>query len=166
MRRRVWVGTLVQGVVFIGLLFVFGLYQTRLAPIGSAPGFSAPASDGGRIHLKDYLGAPVLLRFWATWCGICGLEQDNVEAIAEDYRVVNVAIQSGGVADVRRFLREHAFRFRSAVDTDGAIAKAYGVRNVPATFVLSQSGEIDFATVGYSSEWGLRARLLWSEWRN
>ena len=77
-------------------------------------------------------GTPVLVDFWAPWCGPCKAISPIIESLAE----------------------EHAGKMKVAkinVDDDGAIAAEYGVRGIP-TLVLFQDGEIKGSMVGAATK--------------
>ena len=80
------------------LVLVFLVVQawlTRDAPRGAAPEIRGTLLDGSPITLSSLQGQPVLLHFWATWCPICSLEQGSIVAIAQQHRVLTIAIDEG-----------------------------------------------------------------------
>jgi peroxiredoxin len=123
------------------------------------PALHATRLDGQAMTLTSLRGQPVLVYFWATWCPVCRLEQGGIESLANDYRVVAVAMQSGTPADVSRYAHEHGLRAPIINDPDGTIAATWGVRATPTSFVIDRDGQIRFREVGYTSEIGLRLRL-------
>jgi len=136
--------------------------QQNLAS-GSAIAFEGISLDGQTISLQDFRGQPVLLHFWATWCGVCSAMADNVEAVARDYRVVTVASQSGDSDRVRAYVAENKLSFPVLNDPDGQLARRYGVSAFPTTFVIDKSGKIRYAEVGFTTEIGLRLRAFLTE---
>jgi len=118
--------------------------------------------DGQSFDLEHFRGRPVLVYFWATWCAVCRVEQDNIEALNADLPVVGVALQSGSPEKVRAYMRENGLRVAVRNDPDGAIAAAWGVRATPTGFVIDPNGRIRFREVGYTSEWGWRLRMWWA----
>ncbi len=108
------------------------------------------------------LPKPAIVYFWASWCGICKAMQSTVLSLAGDTPMITVAMQSGDVVTVRDYMIGRPFHVPTLVDADGSVARTYGVRGVPATFVLDREGSIRFATTGYTSELGLRLRLWWA----
>lgn len=134
-------------------------YQQRDAPSGVAPPLVGSDLHGERVSLADYRGKPVMLHFWATWCGVCTAEQPNVDAIARELPVLSVASQSGTARAVEAHVREHDVVPRVVMDTSGALAKRFGVGAFPTTFVLDEDGEIRHVEVGYTTELGLRLRM-------
>ena len=61
---------------------------------------------------------------------------------------------------MKRYLEENELQMPVMMDESGDLARHWNVNGVPATFVVDSEGNIDYATVGYSSELGLRARLM------
>lgn len=135
-------------------------YQTRTLAIGLAPELRAETILGSEsIDLTGPAQGPQLIYFWATWCPICRLEQSTISALTQDYSVITVAMQSGTASEVRAYLTEQALDWKTIADTSGEIATDWGVQAVPASFILDSEGRIRSRTVGYTTGWGLRARL-------
>lgn len=130
---------------------------------GLAPELSGVTSNGASFPGRD--GArPRLIYFWASWCGICAAMADTIGNVSADVSTVTIALQSGGPDDIRRHLADRASTFPPVLaDEQGKLATAFGVRGVPAVFVLNRAGEIRFANTGYMSEAGLRLRLWMAE---
>lgn len=151
--------------------FGVALWQTRHVPTGAAPEFVAPpasAVDGAEWSLAQWRaahpGRPVALHFWADWCPVCKLEQDNVTRIASHWPVLTVAMRSGDAAAVRRELARRQLPWTAVADPHGQIAARYGVGAVPAFIVLDANGRIRAASVGYTSMAGMWWRLAWADW--
>ncbi len=157
-----WLILLVEIVFFIGLYLGFRAWQQKDIVSGQAPMFSTTTLDGEYITSRDYRGEPLLIHFWATWCPVCRFEQDTIQAIAQDWPVVTVATQSGGIDEISAYLDEHDLDFPVIIDSDGDMASRYGIAGVPTSFILDSEGEIRFTTVGYTTEIGLRSRLWWT----
>ncbi|MEJ2509848.1 MAG: redoxin domain-containing protein, partial [Gammaproteobacteria bacterium] len=87
----------------------------------------------------------------------------SIASIAKDYRVITVAQQSGSADAIRAYLHKHQVDFPVLADPDGSLSRRYGVRAVPASFVVGPRGRIRFVEVGYTTELGLRARLWWAQ---
>lgn len=151
------------------VLLAVHLWQTRHVPSGPAPDFSAPAvaaPAGTTLSLAQWRaahpGKPVALNFWAEWCPVCRLEQDNVSRVASRWPVLTVALRSGDAAAVQRELARRGLPWPSVVDPHGEIAAAYGVSAVPAFIVIDAEGRIRASSVGYTTKPGLWLRLLWA----
>lgn len=144
--------------VFAGIHF----WQTRGVHYGPAPALTGTLLDGSPASLAAERGEPVLVHFWAEWCPICKLEQDSIEALSKDYRVLSVATTSGDTEAVQAFMKREGLSFPAIVDEDGAIGRQWGVKGVPASFIVGPDGNVAHATVGYTTGLGLRLRLWWA----
>ncbi len=146
-------------------------WQTRGVPAGLAPDLPVVVitPDGAARHttLAEWRalhpGSAVALHFWADWCPVCRLEQDNITRVGRDWPVLTVGMQSGGSAKLAATLRARALPWSVAPDADGSITRAHGFAAVPAFAVVAPDGTLRSASVGYTSELGMRMRLWWSQ---
>ncbi len=158
---------MVEALAIIGIVLVVQLWQARGLPEGPAPVLSGATPDGRLLNLADTVaaaaGKPVLVSFWATWCGVCTAEDGNIDAIARDTSVLTVAVQSGDPASVAAHLQKRGLGFPAVNDPDGQLSAAWNVRGLPTHFIVDGQGNVRFRVVGYATTWGLRARLWWAE---
>jgi thiol-disulfide isomerase/thioredoxin len=161
-KARRWGKWLLELLVFAALFFGLRAYMSYGAASGLAPPLAGALLDGQDIRLEDYRGQPVLVHFWATWCPVCKLMQDSVASLAEDHPVLSVAMQSGEAAEISAYLRERGVSLPVLPDPAGILSSRYGVRGVPASFVIDGEGQVRFVEIGYTSELGLRFRLYWA----
>jgi peroxiredoxin len=148
-----------EAVLFILLLLGVHWWQTRELPAGPALALDGTLLDGRSASLSALRGRPVLVHFWATWCPVCKLEQNSINAIARDHQVYSVAMQSGSDQAVLAHVTQNHLNFPVINDADGALARRWGIRGVPTSFILDAAGHIRFVEVGYTTEAGLRLRL-------
>jgi len=143
------------------LVLILGVraWQQRDMVSGPAPALAGHLLDGKPVALAAYAGRPVLVHFWATWCPVCRVEQGSIDALARDAAVVTIAMQSGDRDAVVQYLHKEALSFPVLNDPDGAIATRWGVRAVPASFIVDSAGQIRYVEVGYTTGAGLRLRL-------
>ena len=154
-----WVKITLEVLFFILLYLALRAYMQRDVISGSAPPIQATTIQQQPFNLATSTPKPVLVHFWATWCGICKLEQDSIQALSEDYNVITVAMQSGSDQEVQAYLDEHQLTFKVINDVDDTWVSAYGVRGVPASFVVNSDNQITSSEVGYTTGWGLRLRM-------
>jgi peroxiredoxin len=154
---------------WLGLIAVFLVAQSwmdRALVRDQPPPLETRSLDGAAFAWGDVAGHPSVLYFWATWCPICGATRSNLEAVARDHPVISVALQSGSERELRDYVRDERFTLPVYPDPDGALAARYGLRGVPAIFIVDAQGSIRYSMTGYTSELGLRARLwLAAHWR-
>ncbi len=146
-------------VVLAGIVLAVRAWQTRDAPHGPAPELAAAALDGSPVSLAEHRGHPVLVHFWATWCGVCRAEQGTIDGLAEDHDVITVAAQSGSPEQVAAFLEHEGLHFPAVADPTGQLTQRWGVHAFPTSFVIDPDGSIRSVEVGYTTSLGLRARL-------
>lgn len=161
------------GTLALVFVVVFGVqaWQTRHVPTGPAPelAFTLIGLDGSRVDTTlaewraQHPGQPVALHIWAEWCPICRTEEHSVTRLARDWPVLTVAMQSGPADAVARVLAKRELPWTTAIDARGALAQTLGFRAVPAFVVVDADGRLRSASVGYTSEIGMRLRLWWAK---
>ena len=154
---------LTTGLLYLVIFFVLSQgvswWKSRNAMTGNLSELNVVLMDGTQYSISSLSGKPVLLHFWATWCPICDLQKNSVDSIAQDYPVVSIASWSEGEAEVKRYMLENGLTFPVMLDDSGQLAQSFGLKGVPASFILSPGGEIKYVETGYTTEAGLRLRL-------
>lgn len=110
-----------------------------------APDFSLETLDGDVFSLQDVRGTPVVLNFWATWCGPCRRELPALQAAAERYdgEVLIVGVDQGEEAPtVQAFVDELGLTFAIPMDEEMEVAREYNVKGMPTTFFIDADGVI------------------------
>lgn len=144
-------------------IFIIRVYQQQDLTIGLVPSFSSQTLSGEVMNSNPMPDKGSLIHFWATWCPVCNLENDNIQAISEDYKVLNIAIQSGSDLEIYAYAEENNMKPDNIInDQSGSIAKLFGVRGTPSSFFVNTKGQIQFTEVGYVTTLGYRFRLWWA----
>jgi cytochrome c biogenesis protein CcmG/thiol:disulfide interchange protein DsbE len=150
MNRTVLLVGVAIAAALIGILFL-GLgknpNEIRTPLIGKpAPTFVLREVGTDRIvDLAQLRGKPVVLNFWATWCGPCWEEHPVLVANA---RMLQPQVQFLGVVfqdtddKILSFLRQRGSSYPTVVDDKGKTAIAYGVGGIPETYFIDAAGVI------------------------
>jgi peroxiredoxin len=120
--------------------------QRGLEPGQLAPNFTLQFADGSKTQLSDWLGQPVVLNFWATWCAPCREEMPEFVAAYDRYQadglvIVGVNAQESA-SQAAEFMGEFAMTFPVALDARGDVQQLYNVRGLPTTVFIDDKGRI------------------------
>jgi DsbE subfamily thiol:disulfide oxidoreductase len=155
---RRWLRRVGEAVIVLVLILGVRAWQQSGVASGPAPALAGTLLDDKPFALKAFAGQPVLVHFWATWCPICRAEQGSIDDLARTIPVITVAMQSGDRNEVAQYLRKAGLSFPVLNDPNGMIATQWGVRAVPASFIVDGTGQIRYVEVGYTTAVGLRLR--------
>jgi peroxiredoxin len=117
-----------------------------------APPFSLKSLDGNTVALRDLKGKPVLLKFWATWCPTCKEELPVFEKFSTGKRdqltVLLLAIDGEKEKKVQRAIKDNKITLPVLLDVKEKIARTYGVKFIPVTFLVDREGMLVGTVVG------------------
>lgn len=115
---------------------------------GPAPALALSDLQGKRHRLEDYRGKVVLVNFWATWCAPCREEMPSIGRLKSalagrpfEVLAVNLAEPE---ARIRAFIAQVPMAFPVLLDHDMNVAKAWGARALPATYIIGPDGRIRY----------------------
>ena len=112
-----------------------------------APDFTVYDGQGNEVKLSDYFGKPIVLNFWASWCGPCKMEMpdfnEKSQELADKVQFLMVNMTDGSretVETASAFIQEQGYTFPVLFDTASDAAYTYGVYYLPTTFFIDAEG--------------------------
>jgi peroxiredoxin len=154
---------LIVGFVGIGVLLVgLALLAFRgdsSSAAASAPQVGRPLANftltdlsGKQVHLSDYLGRPVLVNAWATWCPPCQAEMPDLQQLYQRHEkggFAVLAINAGEDASiVKSFIQQNALTFPVLQDPQMSLLDGFGIRSYPTSIVIGRDGKVKLVQVG------------------
>ena len=132
----------------------------------TAPDFTVLDGNGKEVKLSDFFGTPLVVNFWATWCGPCKNELPDFDTMAKEYQdqveFIMVNMTDGyaeTVSSVTAFLATNGYSFPVYFDTKAEAAMAYNANALPTTYFIDADGTIASYHLGMISADTLRQRI-------
>ena len=151
---------------FILILIVWGVskWQGRnlVGQNEEAPGFSLKTLSGLDISSETLKGKKTVIYFFSPWCSVCKLSSGNITSVknsVKDINIIAVALSWEKPEDVQKFITEQKLDV-PVILGDDAIGEKYKIEAFPTIYILDEKGRIINSLVGYTTEVGLRLRLL------
>ena len=112
-----------------------------------APDFTVYDAEGNEVHLTDFVGKPIVLNFWASWCGPCKMEMPDFNEkyleLGEEVQFLMINMTDGSRETVEiasEFIKESGYSFPVFYDTKMDAANTYGAYSLPMTFFVDAQG--------------------------
>jgi peroxiredoxin len=121
----------------------------------NSPEFSLYSLEGDHIKLSDDAGIPVIINFWATWCGPCVIEMPLLQERYDHFKpnLAVLAVNAGESKEsVRKFITENNLTFPVLIDPTRSVQKLYQVRAYPTTYFIDGDGTIQAVHIGVLSQ--------------
>lgn len=154
-----------QGLLLLGLACSPGLEGDDATDSRYvAPDFTLDRLDGEPVRLSDWLGKPVVLDFWATWCPPCEFQVPELNALYERHReagdlgVFGISIDEGEASEVRAWMEEKGVEYPVLLGDDG-LARKYGALGFPTFVLVAPDGKIEWSHAGVIQHEDIQERL-------
>lgn len=173
MKNKVWI---IIAVAFVAIMIIAAVLYPKLSEKYSSGSDSEPSnetsenlveaddftvydSEMNAVKLSDKFGKPIVVNFWASWCGPCKSELPAFDAMYEKYgdEVVFMIINltdgyNETVNGVKEFVLDGGYSFPVYYDTKYDAANTYGIYSIPETVFINADGSIYHTQLGAMSE--------------
>jgi len=123
----------------------------------AAPAVNFKPANAKPFTLQSMVGKPVLLEFWATWCGPCREAMPSLEKLYPKLATEGVAVltvdEDNEAGTAERFLSEHHANWTNIHDEDGDIGSAFPGNGIPEFVVINRDGTIVGSKSGFDKRW-------------
>lgn len=137
--------------------------KTAVAIGAKAPTFKViPVNGGAPVSLASLRGKPVLIDFWATWCGPCKMSLPHTQAIYDDLKSKGLqvlVVSDEEIPKIKAFVSQNKYTFPVYQDPGNAAEAAFGVNAIPRMLIIDKDGKVQSDFVGLQDESTLRDAL-------
>ena len=111
-----------------------------------APDFTVYDLDGNAVQLSDFIGKPIVLNFWASWCGPCQMEMPDFHEkylqLGEEVNFLMINMTTGRETQESAiaFIEKNDYSFPIFYDTQSDAAMTYGAYSLPTTYFIDAEG--------------------------
>lgn len=156
--------------VIVGGFFGYKALSKKGLPDKTLPGiqntgdykdFTVTDKNGNSARLSDFIGRPIVINFWASWCPPCKAELPHFDKLAKEYAgkvdFLMVNLSGENKDTVLSFVNKNGYSFPLYFDDFNSGANAYSVSQIPVTVFITAKGNIGARRVGAMSEITLRS---------
>ena len=181
-KRKLLIMLIAFAFIIGGAYFAYNLLSAHSKPAGTgvlnenkpsqstpkitAPDFTVKDAQGNSVKLSDFIGKPVVLNFWASWCPPCKSELPDFEKTYADVKDDVVFLMVDLVDGQREtqnkgqaYFTDNGFKMPIYFDVQQDAAAAYGISSIPTTVFIDRDGKMIKGYQGAIDEKTLRAGI-------
>ena len=138
------------------IFLAFFAFSNFLSSQKIQPNMKLNRIDGKRVSVQQYLTkGPILINFWATWCGPCKKEMLHLDKLASSYKNEGFSILSISIdtqrsfSEVKRYVRAKRYNFDVFIDPNQQVFKKLNGNIMPTNILVDEDGSIAWMHYGY-----------------
>jgi cytochrome c biogenesis protein CcmG/thiol:disulfide interchange protein DsbE len=161
LRRFARRGSVAVAVLVLGVMLAACGSSAGSGSVGSGFTLAGTTLDGQAFDLSAYKGKPVVINYWATWCGYCVQEMPELVAFTAahpEVQVIGVNVQDDAAA-ARQFVAQQGLTFPQVSDPQGKLLQTIGSQGIPTTLFLDAGLVVREKIVGATDRTGFEAGL-------
>lgn len=124
-----------------------------------APDFKIYDESGKAVNFEEFVGKPIILNFWASWCGPCKTEMPVFQKVYEEtkddivFLMVNLTDGAQETKEkAQKYIQDNGYTFPIYLDSDSDAAATYGIYSIPTTIFINAKGEVEAGHSGVLTE--------------
>jgi thiol-disulfide isomerase/thioredoxin len=127
-------------------IFSFTTSCKKPTPTSELPDVKLKNLDGSTVDLAQFQGKPVIINFWATWCGPCRFEIPMMNELHRKYApkglvIVGISTDDEGATIVKPFLKELPIEYTTYLKGSDTEEKFGGIWALPTTIFFDKNGK-------------------------
>jgi cytochrome c biogenesis protein CcmG/thiol:disulfide interchange protein DsbE len=141
-----------------------------------APDFTLPDLSGNNVSLSSFKGKPLLINFWATWCGPCKIETPWLIELQNEYgpkgfQIIGISTEGDDLkpddkdgwahdkAEIAKFVKQQRMQYPVLINGDSLVGKYGDLDAMPTSVYVDRSGKVVAVQLGISSKEDMAAHI-------
>lgn len=123
----------------------------------TVPAFSLPDLDGKMWNNSQFSSKPLIVDFWATWCGACKETVPKLAELQEKFKdkgltVIGISVDKGSAEKIRKAAKKLGINYLVLIDKENSLAASFGFSGIPSLYIFDKRGKLSTAMPEYDPD--------------